>query len=49
VFRRLMVKIMVWRLRHNRRVMAGLEKSLQEYKEGKFKPWSEVKKELNIE
>lgn len=48
VIRRLVKAFWAWRLRHNKRFMAGVRRGLEAYRRGDLKPWSEVKKELGL-
>ena len=45
---RLVRAIWVWRIRHDKRFMAGVRRGLESYHRGDVKPWSEVKKDLGL-
>jgi hypothetical protein len=45
---KLMKRFWVWRLRRNKRFMAGVRRGIEAYHRGDVRPWSEVKKELDL-
>jgi hypothetical protein len=40
--------IWAWRINHNKYFIAGVQRGLQDYRQGKMRPWADVKKELDL-